>query len=256
MVNREIIINPRYNYLEDFVNNLPSTFEREGETIRKVRNEVKVFETNGVRVNVKRYCKPPFFVNRIIYAIFRDSKAKRAFEYAQRLLSLNIDTPSPIAYIEDRNVILLSYSYFVSIQVTHPRTLVETSYCDIDSEAEMILTDFGRYTADLHNKGIYHRDYCADNILLKMEDGKPSFCLIDINRMDFEEISMKRGCTNFNRFALTEQSAKILAQSYSEARGFNPTEVCKMMLKYREALMNKRKFKPKKILQRLFDRAK
>ena len=53
------VINPAYGRFEDFVRRVPRIFSEEGKTIYKARNEIKVFEVDGVELNVKRYRVPP-----------------------------------------------------------------------------------------------------------------------------------------------------------------------------------------------------
>lgn len=60
------VINPAYRRFEDFVRRVPRIFSEEGKTIYKARNEIKVFEVDGVELNVKRY-RVPHLINRVIY---------------------------------------------------------------------------------------------------------------------------------------------------------------------------------------------
>ena len=92
------VINPAYGRFEDFVRRVPRIFSEEGKTIYKARNEIKVFEVDGVELNVKRY-RVPFLINRVIYRFFRQPKAVRAYEYALRLVAKGFETPAPIAHI-------------------------------------------------------------------------------------------------------------------------------------------------------------
>ena len=108
------VINPTYNALSSFINRIPYIFDQEGALVFTARNQLKSYTVEGVDLIVKRY-KRPHLINRIAYTFFRPSKAKRAYEYALRLLELGIDTPMPIAYIEQKIAGLLSYSFFVSI---------------------------------------------------------------------------------------------------------------------------------------------
>lgn len=106
------IINPAYGRFEDFVRRVPRIFSEEGKTIYKARNEIKVFEVDGVELNVKRY-RIPLLINRVIYRFFRQPKAVRAYEYALRLVAKGFETPAPIAYILFRkkgfwNIVILS----------------------------------------------------------------------------------------------------------------------------------------------------
>ena len=48
------VINPAYGRFEDFVRRVPRIFSEEGKTIYKARNEIKVFEVDGVELNDKR----------------------------------------------------------------------------------------------------------------------------------------------------------------------------------------------------------
>ena len=89
------VINPAYGRFEDFVRRVPRIFSEEGKTIYKARNEIKVFEVDGVELNVKRY-RVPLLINRIIYRFFRRPKAVRAYEYALRLVAKGFETPAPI----------------------------------------------------------------------------------------------------------------------------------------------------------------
>ena len=52
------VINPAYRRFEDFVRRVPRIFSEEGKTIYKARNKIKVFEVDGVELNVKRYRVP------------------------------------------------------------------------------------------------------------------------------------------------------------------------------------------------------
>ena len=85
------VINPAYGRFEDFVRRVPRIFSEEGKTIYKARNEIKVFEVDGVELNVKRY-RVPLLINRIIYRFFRRPKAVRAYEYALRLVIYGTNT--------------------------------------------------------------------------------------------------------------------------------------------------------------------
>ena len=44
------VINPAYGRFEDFVRRVPRIFSEEGKTIYKARNEIKVFEVDGVEL--------------------------------------------------------------------------------------------------------------------------------------------------------------------------------------------------------------
>ena len=187
-----IVIHPQYEYLTDFIHRLPAFFEKEGTTIYDGRNRIKVFQINGLLLNVKRFRKP-ILINRLIYSFLRAPKAKRSYEYALRLREKGIDTPEPIAYILCEEKGLLSWSYFISFQMPETyHTLYEAGQGPIEENSELFRA-LGTYTAHLHQKGIYHRDYSPGNILYHQEPDGIHFSLIDINRMSFGKVSLKQG---------------------------------------------------------------
>ena len=104
----KIVINPAYAVLKSFITKIPVLFEQEGELVYIARNQLRHYSVEGYDVIVKRY-KQPHLINRIAYTYFRPSKAKRAYEYAFKLLKLGINSPAPIAYIEQYKSGLLTY---------------------------------------------------------------------------------------------------------------------------------------------------
>lgn len=211
-----IKINPAYEYLRGFVEQLPATFEQQGTVIYTGRNLIKVMDAGGMLVNVKRYAVP-FFLNRVIYSFFRQPKGLRAFLYPQRLLERGFETPEAIAYIEERSGGLLRHSYFVSVQSPYRRNFYEFGDADVDSCRDIVCA-FARYTAALHEAGIMHRDYSPGNILFDEVDGKYHFLLVDINRMYFGKVSVKQGCANFARLWGQKAFFVLLAAEYARAR--------------------------------------
>ena len=194
------VINPAYGRFEDFVRRVPRIFSEEGKTIYKARNEIKVFEVDGVELNVKRY-RVPLLINRIIYRFFRRPKAVRAYEYALRLVAKGFETPAPIAYILFRKKGFLGYSYFISLQSSY-KTLYKVGQRPVE-ENEDIFRALGTYMAKLHEAEVYHADFSPGNVLYDRTEEGVKFSLIDINRMHFGPVSLKRGCREFLPFVGT-----------------------------------------------------
>ncbi|MDR1103195.1 MAG: lipopolysaccharide kinase InaA family protein, partial [Tannerella sp.] len=213
----ETVLNPQQQVFDSFVRSLPDTFDRDGRTIYRQRNEIKVFETGGMAVNVKRFRKP-HLLNRVAYTFFRPSKAERSYRYAFRLRELGIDTPEPIAYILMKKNGLLHVSYYVCRQVPHEHTMYEFGRGGIAGR-ESVLQAFAGYTARLHEAGVYHRDYSPGNILFRQEKEEVRFCLVDINRMRFGPVSVRQGCAAFARLWGPEPMFRLLAERYAEERG-------------------------------------
>ena len=57
------VINPAYGRFEDFVRRVPRIFSEEGKTIYKARNEIKVFEVDGVELNVNPPLDKPCYLS-------------------------------------------------------------------------------------------------------------------------------------------------------------------------------------------------
>jgi serine/threonine protein kinase len=212
----KIIINPEYQQYRNFIESIPERFGKEGEVIHKERNEIRVFEENGEKLNVKRYRKPNL-LNRIVYRFFRQPKAQRAYNNALKIKEKEINTPAPIAYIIRYRGGLMCESYFVSKQVAYRRNMYEFGKGGIAGR-EHILRAFALFTAKLHQSDICHRDYSPGNILFDAENGEVQFCLVDINRMEFGEVSVEKGCKNFARLWGQQPMFEYVARIYAETR--------------------------------------
>lgn len=68
---------------------------------------------------MKKYKRPGFF-NRLVYTFLRKSKAQRAYEHAQQLRALGIDSPEPLAWAENRRHGVLEDAYFVCRYTAYP----------------------------------------------------------------------------------------------------------------------------------------
>lgn len=217
----KIIVNPAYEHLRDFVENMPAKFDKEGRIIYSGRNLIKVMEVDGIEINVKRYGIPAF-ANRVVYSFFRIPKGRRAFVYPQMLLEKGFETPVPIAYVEERRCGLIRHSYFVSMQSPYKRNFYEFGNAKVEDCRDVIVA-FARYTADLHQAGIMHRDYSPGNILFDKIDGEYHFMLVDINRMNFGKITVDMGCANFARLWGQKAFFELLAKEYARARHADET---------------------------------
>jgi len=226
----KIVLNPAYNILKTFVSNVPDLFELEGELVYTARNQLRHFSVEGYEVIVKRY-KQPHFINRIAYTYFRQSKAQRAYEYAFKLLKLGIDSPAPIAYIEQYKSGLLSHGYFISIFEKNYSVIRE--FMSGNQTDDSLLKELSLYIADLHNKGVLHLDMSPGNILYFKEKNKYNFSLIDINRMQFmSSVSKIKRFKSFKRLAENESVLTIIATLYAEASNLNVTETVAEINKY------------------------
>jgi len=225
----KIVINPAYAVLKSFITKIPVLFEQEGELVYIARNQLRHYSVEGYDVIVKRY-KQPHLINRIAYTYFRPSKAKRAYEYAFKLLKLGINSPAPIAYIEQYKSGLLTYGYFISIY-EKKYSVIRDFMSGIQTD-DSLLKELSYYISDLHSKGVLHLDMSPGNILYYKET-KYNFTLIDINRMQFlPTVSKIKRFKSFKRLAENESVLTTIAKQYAEASGMDVTETVTEISKY------------------------
>ena len=228
----KIVSNPQQAQFSEFIQSVPSQFDKGGAVIYKSRNEIRVFDVNGTALNVKRF-KTPILINRFIYTFFRPSKAQRSFEYATKLKEMNIETPQPVAYVLIKKMGHLYDSYYISRQADHNRNFYEFGKGGVEGR-EHILNAFAGFTADIHEKGVLHKDYSPGNILFKEEDREVKFCLVDINRLRFGEVPVHKGCLNFVRLWGQQPFVEIIVRKYAEIRGADPKICLKLVLRARK----------------------
>jgi serine/threonine protein kinase len=250
-----VMINPGYDYLRDWIEAIPDSFDREGDVIYRARNVIKVFSPgNGLVVNVKKFRRPHFF-NRIVYTFFKKSKACRSYYYTLRISEKGFETAGPVAFIEVHKGGLLSDSYYVSLQCRDVREIREY-YSGPLAGNERLMDAFARYSAALHDAGVYHLDYSPGNILFREDpaSGEYHFIPVDVNRMKFMPVSPDRGCRNFARLFADDEIYKHIGAVYSQSRKeiFGKEEAVRLILKYKNRFLKKKARKEK--LKRLFRR--
>lgn len=208
----EVFINPKYSSLSDYIWQIPQHFNSLGRDIHHGRNEIRVINENGVILTAK-YFKKITFANRFIYAKFRKSKARRAYEHSQLLIHKGITSPEPIAYINVYRFGLLNKSYYISLYTNYDplRKILELPLIEsIDA-----LKAFARFSYRLHSLGVFHDDYTIDNILYRFSESGYDFSLIDNNRMRFRRYSYRQGIKNLERLKIPVEKMGIIAAEYA-----------------------------------------
>ncbi len=228
-------IDPRFTQIAPFVCTLPERFEAgEGQVIYEGRNVLRQMEYEGLQLVVKSFTRP-YIVNRLAYGTVRGSKAKRSFLYAQAFQKIGVGTPTPVAWLDQRNGLLLDKSYYVSLLSACPyryEVFFEQSFPCM----EKVLRAIGRQTALLHEHGYAHKDYGRGNILFNFfPDGTVQLEVVDLNRMHIGRIGLKEGCKNFCRLPATEQMHRWMAEEYAKARGFDVETCYQLIMTYRHA---------------------
>lgn len=217
-------LNPNYGFLERFVRQFryPAWFARNGTELHRGRNILKTFEVDGHLLVVKKYgCLAAF--NRLIYGIFRKSKAERAFLHAERLGNLGIDTPEGIAVIDIRRKGVLAESYFVSAYTDYQPLSSVTQDFSQDAEPMAILDALAYFLFRLHWTGVLHEDLNVGNILYKRSGrGGYSFQLVDTNRMSFHRtLTTRQRIRNLRRLSFNAAAYVHILDRYAALIGAN-----------------------------------
>ncbi|MEN9919850.1 MAG: hypothetical protein RL662_2286 [Bacteroidota bacterium] len=250
-MNIKTVLNPAYKELEEFVEQLPHSFDAKGEIIQDRRNKIKEIHFEDYYLNVKRYRKP-ILLNRIIYSFFRKPKAYKAYYNGLNMLEKEFNTPTPIAYVEQFEFGMLSSSFFVSTQLHSVKEIREYYFAKVTGN-EAFLTAFAQYTAQLHDANILHLDYSPGNILIAEQNEQYIFSLVDINRMQFVEIDLKMGCENFCRLFEHDEVIVFIAHEYAKARSLDIHKCEELMLDFKHKF--ERKKERKKTLKAFFGKS-
>ena len=232
-------INEAFCNFEDFVLNIKEHFFKNNNTIHKARNEIKVVDYKNSALVVKSF-KVPHFLNRIIYTFFRSTKAKKSYDYA---LKIGKFTPKPIAFVEFYDSFLLKDSYFISEKFDYDFTIREPLINENFANKEEILKAFANFSHSLHESGIYHLDFSPGNILIKKQDEKYIFKIVDINRMKFLKLDINLRMKNFSKLWAKDEDLKIIIKEYAKISNINEDLLLEKALDFSHKLKAKINFK-------------
>ncbi len=233
MTKIKVVINEDYGGLRKFIERLPLAFLQSGEVVYSGRNLIKTFDIDGLKLNVKSF-KKPLWINQVMYATFRKSKAERSYRYAYIIKERGFHTPDPVAYMELKQYYLLKYSLYISIHEEFDGMMRELQYGTLAGR-EDFLRQFALYTASLHEKQILHLDYSSGNILYKKNDDQYTFYLVDLNRMKFNKpISLDAACFNFRRLWGSDEMISFIVKEYARARKFDEATCLERTFEYRK----------------------
>ena len=215
------IINPDYESLTDFVQEIPQKFDREGMLIYDSRNTVRIFKNDDEKIVVKRF-RHSMLHQRFDYTFVRPSKSKRAYTYALKLLELGISTPVPIACIEEYHWGLFYRGYLVSTYCGDPDMRLLRD--ELEGHDDLI-NALAHFLVNMHEKGFFHGDTNLSNFMYRKDPDSPTgyhITTIDINRSTFVENPSREDCIrNLMRLTHVRPALKKIIGRYAELRGWN-----------------------------------
>ena len=216
------------------------------------RNKIKVFELDGKTVNIKSF-KIPNLINQIAYKFFRKSKAKRSYEYANKLIENEIGTPQPIAFSETFSIIGLGKSFYISEHLPTELTFRELVEIPEYPDHDNILRQFVQFSFRLHEKGIEFLDHSPGNTLIKKtSEGQYEFFLVDLNRMDFHsQMDFDQRMKNLSRLTPKKEMVAVMSNEYAKLYFKSEAEIFEKMWFYTNDFQIKfhKKIKMKKMLK-------
>lgn len=219
MRNRIIICNDAPVGIKNLTNELVTNgLPIDNRSLYKGRNKVVATTLeSGIEVNVKAF-RIPIAINRFAYGWIRRGKARRAFEFGLKMISMGISTPRPFAYVECfDNIGFLQESYFVSEQLNGWEEIrFAASRPDFGPLADALAS----FVADFHAKGVKMKDLSPGNVLVRTEPGgRYHFSLVDTNRMRFEVYDKKELASTCGALFEDHSARRIFARSYVRYAG-------------------------------------
>ncbi|WP_046744200.1 lipopolysaccharide kinase InaA family protein [Kordia zhangzhouensis] len=251
---QKVHIHPTFQAQKEAILTCIQNFESQGEYVTKgERNVIKSFPLGENTINVKSFRVPKAF-NSFVYRYFRLSKARRSFEYAEKLLMRAIKTPFPVAYVENYRGLGLKESYYVSLHIDYDFDFRALIHDPLFENRTVILEQFAEFCFQLHENNINFLDHSPGNTLIvKRNNTKYDFYLIDLNRMKFESMNLVQRMENLKRLWLSKQMIHIISKRYAELVNKELYEVQDLLLKYSQAFkrkINRKKYLKKKYLKR------
>lgn len=232
-------LNEMYKQHKTFLDDIIINFDTKGQDFgNQDRNSLKLFKLDDTTINVKSF-RIPNVVNQIAYRFFRKSKAQRSFEYGNRLLSLGIGTPQPVAYYEFKSGLLFKKSYYISEQLNCDLTYRELT-TDFDyPNHETILRAFTRFTYSLHQKNVHFLDHSPGNTLIKQVENEYKFFLVDLNRMEFKPMDFETRIKNFSKLTLHKSMVEVMSDEYAKCSGEDYNRIFNLMWTSTEDFQNR-----------------
>lgn len=249
-------VNPDFKNLTSKINSIFQNFDEKGvDFMVGERNKIKVFESDGVKINVKSF-KIPNKINQFVYKYFRKSKARRSFEFANILLKKGIGTPTPLAFEENFNSFGLQRSFYASIHQDYDLTFRELVEIKDFPDEENILRQFTRFSYKMHEAGIEFKDHSPGNTLIKkIGETQYDFYLVDLNRMNFHEsMSTELRMKNLSRLTPKKEMVKIMSEEYASISKGNSEKLFELLWDYTSKFQTKyhRKLNAKTKLKSVF----
>ena len=236
-------ISQEFVALKDFVLQLPGVFQTTGTLIHGRRNILRKVSIPEGDFMVKNF-KAMYFISRIVFSIFRISKAERSYRHAEILKRNGFTTPANVAWLDRYSMGLLIESFYISEFCTW-KTFHETmtSFGEDKEQKENLIKHLAQFAFRLHEAGIYHLDFSTGNILIIPPLHSYHFALVDLNRMKFGKFNYNALLKNFVRLDLQVEDMNMLIREYAILSGKHPEESIRIYWNSKERISSFRRFR-------------
>ncbi len=208
-----LIVNPKYEQLREYLKHIDIHFKREGKEIHRGRNVVRTMEAGGLTLCAKRY--GTLSLRRKLSRTFMRAKGKQAYYRPLLMRERGYQSPDPVAFVRYRRGLLRTESYFVSIFSDYRYSLGDLKKV-AKPERDEITRQFAIFAARLHEDGFLHRDLSPDDVLYDFIDGRYRFMLVDTNSMRCgKAVSIEDGCKDLSQLSNDCDFFAILAREYA-----------------------------------------
>mgnify|MGYP003514114523 CR=1 FL=1 len=225
------LIHNKFKDLQERIVFLIDHFLIEGKIlVNGQRNIIKLFEFEEITLSIKSF-KKPNLINKIVYRYFRKSKARRSFEFASKLMEMQIGTPQPVAFFENYDFVGLKESYYACEHLENVFEFREIVQNEAFENRDFIIRKFTQFTFEMHEKGIEFLDHSPGNTLIrKNTDGSYSFFLVDLNRMQFHEtIDFKTRMKNLSKITHKKDMIEVMSNEYAKLSKGDETTIFETM---------------------------
>jgi len=201
-----------------FSENLDNLIDSPECQVIKDQKRVKVCRLvwNGEPLFIKRY--NPYSLWNAIEAIFFGSKAIRSWTAAHLLSNRGIDTAEPVAAINHYSFGIPVTCFYITKEISESEISVqyyEKRFIKGNvsvKEKRLFIRTMANLFKNLHHEGIYHNDLKDYNILVRENDGKPAFFLLDLEGVQsFKKIP--RRCVIENLMQVNRTIGRIMSGS-------------------------------------------
>jgi len=160
-------------------------------------------------------------------SLFLPSKAAKAWRGAAALIKGGLETPLPLAWLEERNHGFVRRSFFLAERIFGGREIRHLLRELPQAELRALLAALAGTLRLCHEQGILHRDLSDGNILVRREEGAAGrfhFYFLDTNRIrPGRTIGLPSCAKNLIRLGIPAADRRFFLEQYARAGGKAPS---------------------------------